>query len=434
MTIALEPKAATNRVAQVRHLLQDLEAAPERVRGGIEGLDDDELRSFGLDSFVLNLLSLFGESWGAERVQRVASRCAREKLWRGWEFYSALSHAGAATAEPVGRIAGFDSEPLRSLLQAGGMVLCTHHVGDYRFVPFDLAVRRIRHVTPMDNDAWRQSRAALDTAGPRISDFAGLVDIERPSGGLALARALRRGQPVFVYADGNTGLDGPTGGTSRTTIRLQGHPVAVKNGYARLAAAMGVPLLPILVPRRPDGPARVVVGEPVAPGGRLQGKAQEGFVAAAVQAVYALLEEHLEELADQWETVCFVHRWRSLAAEAPPPPPPAPDAGRFEDVLAGSGRLHLDRRRIARIGGRSEALWVDTSSLRGLRPPAELAGLMEELARPAGVDVRLLRERLSSASDDEREARFLALLWSQRALIVKLPAGRNGPAGGEDAA
>jgi len=405
--------------ARVATCLRDLDEHPEVVQHAIAALGEDELNHYGLRSFHLNLLAVFGERWPEARVRRAAQEATRNKLWRGWQYYAYLTHLRAE--EPaIPRIAGVPTERLRALLAGGrGLLLCACHLGDYRHIPTDLALAGLPSTTPMDADGYGQyQRTRQAIPDHPLWRYLRATNVEEPAGTLALARALARGEIVFAYLDGNTGTDGPLGDAGRTELEMLGYRVRVKSGIARLAARFGCPLLPVVVPRV-GGCGRFRIGRAVAPDGRLKGPAEERFVREAMAHLYRTFERGICEHPAQWETCCFFHRWRAGAeATALPPVPALEAAGReVEAELAAGRRLGMNVRRIVEIRGGAETIWSDARTLKAYRAPAAAAWLLDGLSpRGRGIDRQQLTERAKSSLPAALS--FLALLKARGALTV----------------
>jgi len=399
---------------RVSAYLRDLDADPAAVHAAIQSLTPAELAAYGARAYHLNLLSLYGESWPCERVERAAGEAMRHKLWRGWEFYAGWRRTGRAMeaagdqADAAGRarvaLDGWE-RALETLRGAGGQaVLCTLHLGAYRDLPLDLALLGYRLTLPVNTSAYEQTMDALSRTHPLLRGRWKLANVDRPGGSVALARAARQGDLLFAYVDGNTGTDGPWGEQGRTTVRFLGFEVRVKDGMARLAAALGAPVVPLVAPRRPDGRAEVRVGEPLHPGGRLKGEAQDRFAHDATQALYAFFEPHVQHAPHQWESVCFLHRWR-----ARPQPPAAPGGAELE-----AGRAYrIDRRRVAVLDTAAGPVLMNVRTLRSFRVPGWAGEVLARLGAPAGVGERWLAQAEMDEENRTRAWDFVSQLRAQ---------------------
>jgi hypothetical protein len=161
------------------------------------------------------------------------------------------------------RLLAGDEAPLvpgRRLLAArpelrSGLVL-TVHLGPYQLVlePF-LAAGRTLHVLLNAPAARRlepvaeRLRGALHGRGRLIWHLA-----EDPACGRGLLRALRDGEPVLAFADGNQGRDGLVGTRERgIPYQLPGREIRVRTGLARLACRTGCAVHPLAVTWTDDG-------------------------------------------------------------------------------------------------------------------------------------------------------------------------------------
>jgi lauroyl/myristoyl acyltransferase len=405
--------------ARVAAFLRDLDERPEVVEQAIAALGEEELNHYGLRSFHLNLLAVFGERWPAARVRRAAQEATRNKLWRGWQYYAYMTHLRAGEPAAPRLLGGVPAERLRALLAGGrGLLLCACHLGDYRHIPSDLALAGLPSTTPMDADGYGQyQRTRQAIPDHPLWHHLRATNVEEPAGTLSLARALARGEIVFAYLDGNTGTDGPLGDAGRIEIEMLGYRVRVKSGIARLAARIGCPLVPVVVPRV-GGCGRFRIGRAVAPGERLKGPAEERFVREAMAHLYRTFERAIRAHAAQWETCCFFHRWRAGAESAQPLPAPSLEAARreVEADLAAGRRLGMNARRIVEIRG-AETIWSDARTLKAYRAPAAAPWLLDRLSPSGGgIDRQQLAERATSSLPAALS--FLALLKARGALAV----------------
>jgi len=406
---------------RVRRYLKDLDADPSVVRHAIFALDDSALDHYGRRSFHMNLLATLGDQLAVDRVRELAAQLTREKLWRGWRYYSYLVKLGKSPdtlrAKPV--LEGMAAGRLRTLLATSkGLVICTCHLGDYRYLPSDLALAGIRATTPMDSDAFAQSTRAQEESGDkRIHNLLRLVNVETAAGSIALARALARGEIVVAFVDGNTGLDGPLGHEGRSELDLFGFKVRVKNGMTRLAARTGCPILPVVAPRKGAGVGRLVAGPLLRPEGRLRGAAQVRFVEKAMVEMYRFFERNIREYPDQWETCCFFHRWRQRTSESSTTELRLEAVRRkLEHELSVGKVLRLNCRRIVELRNDTETVWTDVVTLRAYRAPEGEGAILDQLAQ-AGVDKGWLEAHDPKSKDCAMS--FLAFLKAREALTVE---------------
>lgn len=410
-------ESAGTLLSRVRAYLRDLDQNPEFVRRAIEELGEEELNHFGLRSFFMNLLAVFGDVWRREYVHEVAVRATRGKLWHGWEYYSYVSHL-QVDGEPRPRLEGVDGEEIRARLEENrGLVVCTCHLGDYRHISTDLALVSIASLMPLDAESFAQYQRTREVElDERFRRFVRAVNVEEPKGSMALARTLSRNGLLFAYVDGNTGQDGPLGESSRTEVEFLGYKVRVKNGLLRLAGRFGRPVLPVMAPRV-DGAGILIKGPLLDPGGPLKGAEQQSFVDGAAATLYRFFEGEIRRWPEQWETACFFHRWRAGAETQANVLPDATAREEVERDLAAGKVLRMNGRRIVPMGKGDEAIWTDVKTLRAFRAPAGVGWLLDELSSAGGgVDLQHLSKNTEEAA--EKALAFLSFLRAREAVTA----------------
>jgi hypothetical protein len=142
------------------------------------------------------------------------------------------------------------------------------------------------------------------------------------------------------------------------------------------------------------------------------------FEATATAALYSFFERHVLADVEQWESGCFLHRWRV---------PPAADRDRLgssemvvrqvRGLLAQGRALRLDTRRFAVLPTSRGWLCTDTRSLETTLDPLGEGRTIAALSEIGG----LASEWLDSVGETDRESvlRFLASLWRQGGVTVR---------------
>jgi hypothetical protein len=373
-----------------------------------------ELKQHGYDYCYLNLLSIFGDKLPLERIRMLAAECTRMRLRQGSEFYTFLSNLpalielqsenGEAGSETIPvSLYGWNFELLRSVLGKGkGLILCSHHFGLYRNIIVEMALLGFKIWSFIDKASYDQTIAGFMAVNRSLNGRTGstrvegavaetdlpinLLCVDDPSFARKVARALRRGEIVLVFIDGNTGWDGPWGNKSKTVIDFLGFPIAVKNGAARLAATLDAPLLSILTPRTSDNSGQVVLGEPLIPPSRLTGAAREDFVHEAMQSLYGHLAKAILERPEQWESSRSFHRWRV-------PSPAEPDSNSLEAeqrevtrLLGIGATFSIDEKRFAHLESQDGGVWIDVKRLKIYKHGERVEKVLQILAQQNGIN------------------------------------------------
>ena len=237
---------------------------------------------------------------------------ARRKLYRdmvrnlGVVLSDVARMAHRPREETLRTIALEHPEVFDEVLRAGkGGLLLSAHFGNWEL--FGAAARALGH--PLTVLGARQRNPLVESL---FSKIRGRFDIEAITvrGGLTpLVRALRRGRLVATLADQDGGPEG-------FFMEFLGRPASVQAGIFRLAARLGVPLVPGFSYREADG-WRGIVQAPVFP--RTAGD-PDGIEAEArrLAAIYtARVEAEVRRRPDHW---FWVHRrWRSRPGGNPQP-------------------------------------------------------------------------------------------------------------------
>ena len=389
-----------------------------------------ELKQHGYDYCYLNLLSIFGDRLPLERIKALAAECTRMRLSQGSDFYSFLSnlpalierlpeHNSGIETLPVA-LHGWDLEFLHSILGRGrGLILCSHHFGLYRHIFVEMALLGFKMWSFIDKASYDQSIDAITAVNRGLGGRAGsvacvedtpvekdflmnLLCVDDPNFARKVAKALRRGEIVLVFIDGNTGWDGPWGNKSKTVIDFLNFPIAVKNGVARLSATLNAPLLSILTPRRTDNSGPVVFGEPIIPPARLRRAAREDFVHEAMQSLYDHLGEAILESPEQWESSRSFHRWRV-------PSPPDPNSNSLEEEQREVARLlglgatfNLDEKRFAHLESQDGCVWIDVKKLKIYKHGERVENILQIMSEQSGINQSWIDRqagKLNSADD-----------------------------------
>jgi hypothetical protein len=425
-----------------------------RFRDWLDHLSDGEIANSHQRHYnptYLNLLSVFGGELPAGEIHSLAVRCVKSKVWSESEYHYHLSKlleavragrtgAGPAHATAEIRLKGWDVDLLRSLLGRGrGLVICTFRFGLVRFIPVEIALLGFRAWEAVNHHTFEIMQSAFDSLGPaRSSDEApgpvgeaaaaqniGLlktVNAEEKTCTVQLVDALKRGEIVGLCIEGNTGSDGPWGETSKSVVSFFNHSLSAKNGAARLAAALGSPILPVAALRDGDGFGRLVFSEPIIPARGLRQAEAEKFVNDSMQSLYSLLESYARRHPEQWEGWSALHRWRLCDRDESPAPRPLTcgDTAEVAELLRGGGRLRINERRVAPLNTRAGLTWVDLKTLKGYQNPkwAGVENILQALSQPGGLGLPWLDGRGDDPAWRERVFELLAYLGKSGLVVT----------------
>lgn len=389
----------------------------------LDGLSADEItRSYQrpFNPIYLNMLSVFGERLPAEDVHSLAVRCMKSKFWSESEFHYHLSKlleavkSARAGREPgdarsLIRLKGWDAGLIRTLLERGrGLIVCTFRFGLVRFIPTEMALLGFRALEAVNKPTFEVMGEAFDSLGPggvadEIFDSGGragevaaenicllkTINAEEDACTVQLVDTLKAGGIVGLCVEGNTGSDGPWGDTSKSVVKFFDYDIAVKNGAARLASALGTPILPVVAVREDEGFGRLVFSDPIVPPRGLKRSEGERFVQDTMQTLYGLLESYAARQPEQWEGWSALHRWRVRGPEeaASDNTSRAWDAAEVAGLLGGGRSFRINRARVAPLPTRHGLTWVDLKTLRGYQNPQWAGGenILQALTEEQGL-------------------------------------------------
>ena len=388
-----------------------------QFREWLDQLSDDAITTAYQQVYnptYLNLLSVFREELPNEEVHSLAIKCIKTKLWDECEYYFRLSQLidqikfGRNKNESLLRLTGWDIGLIQSLLQRGrGLIISSFRFGAIRYIPIEMALLGFPVLEVVNAPGLRVMRMAFASLGdsgkeqvlccngesaPRAENLHLLktVNAEDERCTVDLVDALKRREIIGMCIEGNTGSDGPWGDTSKTRINFLDHTILAKNGVARLAAALRVPILPVIAVRDGDASGSLFFSEPIIPPAGLKRSENEEFVSASMQSLYSRFESYVRRYPAQWEGWSALHRWRvrdevtaneRVTSKADP---------QQIDALLREGRtFRINQRTVAQLRTKGGVMWVDLKTLKGFRNP-EWAGsenILAVLSNTPGLDL-----------------------------------------------
>jgi lauroyl/myristoyl acyltransferase len=424
------PEGQAHLAVKMREYDQNVFADPVEVISCLNSLDENGLRPFNYDYYYLNLLAIFGAAYNPDEIARMAIACNKFRLWSRWECYSEPFRSSSPRRAQF-RLQGWDVPGISSLLEQGrGLVIYTFHYGAFRSIYQDLLRMNREPWLSVDTDSAVGLRRRAQEQGqiPEVSDTERIIDVEHPLAAVRIAKLLQKNQVVIVFADGNGGVDGPWGKSNKVCIDFMGYPISVKSGIAKVAAAVGAPVLPVFTRRtaplnRATERSSVVGEVECKPAIRFSEETSatehKESVRKCIETMFGYFEKIVTQDPTQWESACLVHRWRGV---------PEQDIKDMELSASSSvreaavqlfegGRFHLNKDRVARIPTDEGAVLVNVRNLRVFRIKKDLEEFVSALSSARGVG----EERCDAHNDQSLRhiASFLAAL-QQLGLVQKI--------------
>src|SRR5258705_3684186 len=335
--------------------------------------------------YYLNFLALFGRQRRLDDIAELARRAVAmrdrhiENFQRHvealYESYRVQPRNGDGWAEsdPEPLVRGWEALDLPSLRAAhDGLLVALFHYGNHRQVFYDLAVMGVPFLAPVAKRSYFECLRIGRVSTQRFERAFRLIGVESPRVGRDLLRGLREGRVGLIYVDGNMGPDGHKVEEGGVEVDFFGRRIRVKEGIARLAHSLELPVLPLFVE------SEVVLGPLLHPLAKRTTSAPE--LAASRQQMMQILYHHLEDRVRRapslWEFAFCLHRW-------------IVDGGPREEVPSNElpARLTVRPSEVALFERADDQYWVDVGSQRAFRLPAWARGLYGFLsARPRDTD------------------------------------------------
>ena len=122
-----------------------------------------------------------------------------------------------------------------------------------------------------------------------------------------MIHALRSGQSLFVYIDGNTGADGMSNTNANLfELPLLDSSLLVRKGVSVLSYLAKTPIIPLFTSRQGDNNFKITFFDPIMP---RDGVARDSYIRASLLSLYHILEQQLLVAPDSWEAWLYIHKF-----------------------------------------------------------------------------------------------------------------------------
>jgi hypothetical protein len=310
------------------------------------------------------------------------------------------------------------------------LIICSFRFGAIRYVPIDLALLGFPISQIANQPIYEVMQPVFDSLGPcpwatppvpgestpQAENIRLLktLYVEDSRCTVEFVNALKRNEMVVFCIEGNSGADGPWGDTSKSTIDFLGLRIAVKNGAARLAAALRTPILPVIVLRDDTASGQIVFSEPIIPPSGLKHSEIEKFAQTSMQSLYTLMESYVCLDPEQWEGWSALHRWRLRGDDVDTSRHKLGDADSqtIARLLRDGKKFSVNPRRVAQLPTKDGVMWVDLKTLKGFQNPkwAGEENVLATLSSPPGLDLTWINRKQSDPAWEEKICLLLAYL------------------------
>lgn len=210
---------------------------------------------------------------------------------------------------------GWDTGWASSLCQTPG-IICTYHMGSYRYINYLLALSGVPISMVVSGAAYADEHRELSKQYCKVTQAAGveldmeLIDATQPNSLWRMAKAVRLGRSLLVYIDGNTGV-ASKGHKNLVPATFLSRQIKARQGVALLAYRLGVPIYPVVCTRgEMDDPVAnrqltYRLFEPIVPA--YNGNMKD-FIRKSTRQLYGILADAVRQAPCQWEGWLNIHQ------------------------------------------------------------------------------------------------------------------------------
>lgn len=198
-------------------------------------------------------------------------------------------------------------------------IYVSFHLGSYTSAPTALFARGLPMAMVLGDDAFGEKRAMFEHAAlTRMATHPGstarwtAINAETRGGVIAMMRAVRKGQSLFFYLDGNKGLQ-QNKDTDLADVMVGPAAIRSRRGIAFLSHALHVPIIPVLSHRTRPNQIEVELFTPIHPSGTA-----DSYIGTATQLLWDRFTEVFQRDPLQWESLCHAYSFRPQTAGRAP--------------------------------------------------------------------------------------------------------------------
>jgi lauroyl/myristoyl acyltransferase len=273
--------------------------------------------------YYLNFLALFGRERRVEDIAELARQAVSSRdrhidrfgrqIADLHDFYRTRHGGkdGRADEDPAPLLGGWEACDLSKVRsEHGGLLIALFHYGHHRQVFYDLAVTGVPFLAPVAKQSYFECLQIGRVSTRRFEHAFQLIEVESPRVGRDLLKGMRSGRVGLIYVDGNMGPDGHKLEEGGLDVDFFGRRIRVKEGIARLAHGLGVPVLPLFVEAR-NNEERVAFEPLLYPMAKARASASEleSSRQRMMQTLYQHLEDRVRRSPSLWEFAFCLHRW-----------------------------------------------------------------------------------------------------------------------------
>jgi lauroyl/myristoyl acyltransferase len=257
----------------------------------------------------LGLRLALGDSLSS-RVLRGKARACTLRKFRAIESWASRQEPAAMRFEGMPNLEA-------AVRQNKGVIMCTPHVGPSFWIPLELMRRGFPFTLLIDTANFERLQVDYkfwrDRYTGDLEDPVRMINAEEPTAAWQMMRTLREGRILFVWLDGNAGLESAGDAQTTAAVNFCGLKIQVRKGPAFLSSYANAPILPA-VARYSRGGRHVIRFEPIL--FKPAGESVDEYCQRAMQELFSLLETCVRRDPACWEEWYHLHRWREIYSDA----------------------------------------------------------------------------------------------------------------------
>lgn len=187
-------------------------------------------------------------------------------------------------------------------------IYCSFHMSSYRLCMLYLLTKNIPLMLLASNDIIKKQGDFIHDSCDKISNSFThqIIDANAPNSLIKMMREVKKGNSLFVYVDGNAGVENLKTKEKLLDVPILDSYIKVRTGIGFLSKLLNVPLVPIIATRDDGQYPKIHIHKHIAP---LPNEGKTEYVERSIKKVYSLLNHELKQYPEQWEAWMYLYKF-----------------------------------------------------------------------------------------------------------------------------
>lgn len=187
-------------------------------------------------------------------------------------------------------------------------IYCSFHMSSYRLCMLYLLRQNIPLTLLASNDIIKKQGDFINRTSDKVSNNIGhqIIDANNPNSLIKMMREIKKGNSLFVYVDGNTGVENLKSSEKLLDVEILDSQIRVRTGIAYLSKLLNVPIVPIIATRNEEQFPKIHIHNHIVP---LPNEGKTEYVERSIKKVYSLLNHELKQYPEQWEAWMYLYKF-----------------------------------------------------------------------------------------------------------------------------